>query len=351
MMYICITFDYELFFGNNIGTYDEVLFQPTYALIDALEKMEIPATFFADVCSIPVAKKYHQDEYVVGFQKQIQYMKQHGQDVQLHLHPHWYNSVWEGGRWNFSSSGYRLHEFGESGEINQIIIDGIEYLKKTIFPVDPNYECIAYRAGGFSIQPHEKLITALYDCGIRVDSSVAPHLYTKSEANFYDYRHEIEKLNGCISDKTEWWKDNKAGKNLFEIPIATVDKSPIAFLIRRILAPNTIKISLGPKRGSYITVHHQKESKISSYYKYLKGYNALSMDAYAAKYLYTQTRRFYKKEESDDCVIAIIGHPKLVTDAYIENLMEYINRIKRDSRFEFISIYDAYRLKENNNGT
>lgn len=327
-----------------------MLFQPTYALIEALERKGVSATFFADVCSIPMAEKYHQNEYIVGFQKQIQYMKKHGQDVQLHLHPHWFHAVWDGVQWKFSNRGYRLHEFDKDEAINCIITDGIKYLKDTLLPVDPNYECIAYRAGGFSMQPHEAIITALYDGGIRVDSSVAPQLYTKSEANFYDYRHKIEKMNWHISDTAEWWKDNGEGKNLLEIPIATIDKSPVSFVIRRVLAPDTVKLSLGPKRGSYITINTQKESRIQSYCRYAKGYNTISMDAYTAEYLYMQTKRLYVKKRCDNHVVAIIGHPKLVTNTYIENLCRYIDQIKKDPQFEFISIYDAYRLKENNNG-
>lgn len=297
MMYISITFDYELFFGDNNGTYDEVLFQPTYALIDALEKKGVSATFFADVCSVPVAEKYHQDAYIEGFQKQLQYMKQHGQDVQLHLHPHWYHAVWTGKQWNFSNQGYRLHEFEKKGAVNQIISDGIQYLKNTLLPVDEDYECIAYRAGGFSIQPHERIVAALYDNGIRVDSSVAPQLYTKSEANFYDYRHKLETMNWHISDTADWWKDNRNGKNLIEIPVATIDKSPISFVLRRAFVSDTVKLSLGPKRGSYITIRSQPEGRIRSYYKYVKGYNAISMDAYAAEYLYMQTKRLYAKNQ------------------------------------------------------
>lgn len=45
-MYVSITFDYELFFGENYGTYDEVLYQPTYALIDAFREKGVSAASF-----------------------------------------------------------------------------------------------------------------------------------------------------------------------------------------------------------------------------------------------------------------------------------------------------------------
>lgn len=347
-MYISITFDYELFFGENYGTYDEVLFQPTYALIDALEKKGVSATFFADVCSIPLAEKYHQNTYLDGFRKQIQYMKCHGQDVQLHLHPHWYHSSWNGAQWSFSNVGYRLHDFVVDGTINSIISDGMRFLKETLLPIDEEYECIAYRAGGFCLQPHNAIVAALYDNGIRVDSSVAPQLYIDSNAHFYDYRHRLKAMNWHISDNADWWEDNIDGKHLLEIPVATIDKAPIPFVFRRFFAPDTVKLNLGPKRGTYIAHNTKNESKFRSFYNYVTSYNAISMDAYAAEYLYTQTKRFYTKNKCDDQVVAIIGHPKLVTPMYIDNLCRFIDLINNDSQFEFVSIHDAYLIKEKN---
>lgn len=57
-----------------------------------------------------------------------------------------------------------------------------------------------------------------------------------------------------------------------------------------------------------------------------------------------------QKTRCDNQVVATIGHPKLVTNTYIDNLCRYIDKIKEDPRFEFVSIYDAYRLKEKSNG-
>lgn len=346
MLYLSITFDYELFFGTNHGTYEEILFDYTYRLIDALEKKGVSATFFADVCSIPVSRTYCQYSYIEGFEKQIQYMAKHRQDVQLHLHPHWFYSQWKKGQWEFSNKGYRLHEFKEEGKIHQIIFDGVQYLNDTLRSVNPQYECVAYRAGGFSMQPHEIVVKTLYENGIRVDSSVAPQLVINSQAQVYDYRHPLNKLNWYISDKAEWWEDCREGKCLYEIPVATIDKNPLSFAFKRIVKPDSVKLELGTKRGSYISVHTEPESKWKSYYKYISGYHAISMDAYTASFLYKQVKRLYRKDLGDDQVVAIIGHPKLVTDVYIDNLCRFINMITNDPHFEFITIYDAYIMEK-----
>lgn len=346
MMYLSITFDYELFFGKNFCSYDEILFQPTYELIEALRSKGVSATFFTDVCSIPVSQQYNQKNYIDGFTKQIQYMAQQSQDVQLHIHPHWFHSRWENGEWNFSNKGYRLHEFQDDGRVNIIISDGIKYLIDNIRPVNPQYECIAYRAGGFSLQPHKQIVRALYENGIRVDSSIAPQLSVKSEAISYDYRHTLQKLNWYISEESEWWQDNPKEKSLLEIPIATIDKEPISFAFKRVFKPAQIKLGLGTKRGTYISTQTERNSKLKTYYQFLTGFNAISMDAYAADYLYRQVRRLDKSTKCDEQVVAIIGHPKLVNSTYIDNLCKFIDMIMNDKRYEFISIYDAYRMKE-----
>ncbi len=344
-MYLSLTFDYELFFGENYDSYENVLFYPTYDLIDTLNKRGISATFFADVCSVPIAEKYDQIDYVEGFKKQIQIMSKFGQDVQLHIHPHWYYSKFNKGKWFFSDKGYRLHSFLKNERAQKIISDGIQLLNNIIKPVNPTYECIAYRSGGFSLQPHEKIIELLYDNGIRIDSSIAPNLSAKSKANYYNYKHPLKKLNWNISNTDKWWKDNKSGKYLFEIPIGTINKSPVSFAMKRLLCPQKVKLNLGPKKGSYIPIQLPSRSKIHTYFDYLTGYNAISLDAFSAEYLYYQVKRVYRRSKNKNQVIAIIGHPKLVNNIYLDNMNRFIDMIKRDERFEFISILDAYQMR------
>ena len=52
----------------------------------------------------------------------------------------------------------------------------------------------------------------------------------------------------------------------------------------------------------------------------------------------------YKKDNKTDYIVALIGHPKLIDDRYISNLIKFIELIKYDTRFSFISINEAYRM-------
>lgn len=342
MLKICFTFDYELFFGKNNGTNAEILFEPTDKLIEMLSEEQVTATFFADTCSIEQHMKYGKLDYVNDFVAQIQKMCIMNQDVQLHIHSHWLKSEFVEGEWKYNGESYRLHSFGFNKDSDEsvygIIRRGKEFLESTLRSVKEDYKCIAYRAGGFTLQPHQELVKVLNDNGIRIDSSVAPMLYSEG-VNSYDYVKKDLHENWYISAENEWWENSKSENALLEIPVATENKNPLWFLVKRVLAPNTIKLNLGPKRGSYMNEQAIPRRKVS-YWKYLTCYNAMSLDAYCAEYIYSQLRRYYRKHKCNkkNCVIAIIGHPKLVTDKYVENTRRLIEFIKKDNRFELIGM-------------
>lgn len=352
MLNICLTFDYELFLGKNFGTEEEILFAPTEQILKLLKSEKVSATFFVDICSVIQNEKLGRESYVNAFREQIQKMYREGQDVQLHIHPNWLRSLYKEKEWIFDQESYRLHFFGfdRNGDESAfaIINNSIHYLNNILCEVDKQYQCIAYRAGGFAIQPHKELVKALYDCGIRVDSSIAPHLVSKSNTNFYDYTHKTEQTNWYLSSEHEWWENSEKSRNsLYEIPIATENKNPISFLITRTISPEKIKLHLGRKKGAYINEDSSKGRKNQkvSYWKYLSGYHALSLDAYSADFLYKQLCRYYKKNrcEARDVTAALIGHPKLVTDIYIENMKRLIQMIKSDTRFNLCNINEVYR--------
>lgn len=351
MLYICLTFDYELFLGKNNFTEKEILFAPTARLAQMLSEENVSATFFADICSAIQYQKMGLKEYTEDFQRQLQELYAEGHDVQLHIHPHWLKSSYVDGEWRFDYKNYRIHSFGfENGEKDsayEIIQMGTERLINMLNQVDNQYQCIAYRAGGFALQPHEKLIHALFDAGIRVDSSVAPHLSSDSSTNYYNYERKHIQGNWWVSAAHEWWEDvPQDHKALYEIPIATENKNPFAFGLRRTFQPDTIKISLGQKKGSYVNSEEEKARRINIW-NYLSGYNAISLDAYQADFLYRQVLRYYRDKEcgKKDVYAAVIGHPKLVTDTYVQNAKKFIELIKGNEDIKLMSIIDIYRKK------
>lgn len=351
MINICLTFDYELFFGENYGTFEEVLFAPTDKLINLLVEENVKATFFADVCSIFKSKEFACTSYVDRFEEQICRMKAEGQDVQLHIHSHWLGSEFKDGKWLFDPKKYRIHSLGfensKAENASLIILKGVNYLNEILRTIDNDYSCIAFRAGGYSLQPHKKLVEALCAAGIKVDSSVAYMQQCNTETNRYNYKHDISGVNWYIGSDKEWWENGSTSKfKIYEIPVAAENSNPLFFAIKRCFMPNSIKLNLGEKRGTYIgknTDTHKKRT-INSIVTYLCGYHLLSMDAYKAEFLYKQIKRFAKKNNAkeNECTIALIGHPKLVNDEYINNLRQLLKLISCDKEMQIVGLTEVY---------
>lgn len=225
MLFVCLTFDYELFMQDNNASYDEILFTPTEKIQAMLNEENAKGTFFADVCSAIVHKQCGLTKFSDAFLRQIQSLTKNGHDVQLHLHPSWYRAERRGDMLIPSHDGYRLHEFGFSNSRESaitIINDGIDYLNESLSLIDENYKCIAYRAGGFALQPERKIFEAMVQKGIVIDSSVVPHMKNYA-INGFDFSDVPDCLN--------WWINSEHGlnkvasttnKQIFEVPVATL---------------------------------------------------------------------------------------------------------------------------------
>ena len=348
MLNICLTYDYEIFFGKNNASVQEILFNPTETLLEVLEETGVRGTFFADVCSVTQNKRYKCYDYVEGFEKQLKNIADKGHDVQLHIHPHWLNSVYSDGEWFFDKDTYCIHSLGfdrnKKDNVHQIISDGKKYLESLLADV-MGYECIAYRAGGFVIQPHDKLVKELIGAGIKIDSSIAPMLSVRTNTHKYDFRHKLPNVNWRVSHELPWYEDAVEG-GLYEIPIATERKRILSYVLRRIYDSKKIKLDLGTPKGSYIGEDAKQTSicKLISMVKYIIGYNALSLDAYSYVFLYELLDRYYRRHRCDKIngSVALIGHPKLINREYLENMKKLIDMIKTDGRYQFATITEAY---------
>lgn len=202
MKTIFLTFDYELFFGEDSGSLEKSILKPTNLLLDTLKECKAPATFYIDTIYIEKLLEYNLlDEYEL-VKLQIQRMIKEGHRVELHLHPHWYDAIYipETKRWKFPTyEHYRLHSYDEK-DIEIIFDKSVELLYNIVHEVDSNYKFYSYRAGGWCIQPFDKIKPSLEKHGIFVDSSVAPEMHYDSKAQYFDFRNSPQKSIYKFSD-------------------------------------------------------------------------------------------------------------------------------------------------------
>lgn len=343
MLYICITFDYELYMGKNNVSLEDVLIAPTYELLEMLDKNNVKCTLFADVCCPMVLERQNkQQKLTLAIKKQLQNALIRKHDVQLHIHPHWLKTEYDEGtgELHFNKKYYRLHEFeNESESINDIVKKGVEFLKQTLLPVDSKYQCIAYRAGGFSIQPEKQIIDVLLRNGIKIDSSVAEKCKYLGKNMRYDFGFCNSNHNYYI-DKHWGFKKryNKAKTNcLYEVPIGTCS-IPI---IKNIIAKKYNCEFAEVKRGCGMDISNEISKKRFNLIQRLFGNAAMcTVDFLRWRVLYKYLMFYVKnsKLRKKDIYISIIGHPKGLDQQRICNLETLINELKKRNDVQFVTM-------------
>lgn len=357
MLYISITLDHEIWMGKNYLPLKEVLLDPTYKLVQALEDVNVRATFFTDVC-LPLAFKNNNpscelSSFICDYEKQLKYLAQCRHDIQLHIHPHWYNaSIDKHGCISFNKEFYRLHNYGfsESSErcAYKIISEGINYLNNTIRIENPSYKCIAYRAGGFCVQPEIDLFKALYDNGIRIDSSVAMYGCHKGNDMFYNYKSFEHSsfyvpIDGGFEKKSLFPVKN----SLFEVAVGGYRTIGIKNIICRIN-----KQMNGEIRGCGMPLTPLNSSGLMNTYLFKKLHSIfcvpllMSIDSYDSRSLYIMIKAFAANKDyvNKDVYLSLIGHPKILSRDHFDNIKLLIKKLSIDNNIRFVTMRDIYDI-------
>ena len=341
-IYILFSSDYELYFGENYLSEREVLIEPMEQILKAFEEEGIPMNIFADVASVWRYRSLKiESDYVSLFEDQLQRAIRHGHDVQLHLHPHWMTSKVDGKKWLMDGSKFKLSDIGYGRRENQtlenaeeLILRGKNYLEELLCPIDPSYQCIAFRAGGHGIQPKEnELIRVLLSAGIKIDSTIAPGMFFKSNVNRIDFRKIPSKLNFRLGPQFGLDKEDPLG--LFEIPIAAYSESFFETLLHRWCILRTLIIRLKnrifARKGEFysrgktiqkLRFYHQMTSLAFHPSLFLLEFSGPSVDVHR---LIRGTNKLIKShnKESIDLYFSASCHPKNVFLSTIQAIREF----------------------------
>ena len=225
MRSLVFTLDYELF-GNGSGDVFKHIIEPTDKLLAIANQYGVKLTFFFEVIEYWKLKEEWENGNKMGYdndpieamKNQIRDAYRQGHDIQLHLHPQWVDARWESGKWIVNLDKWRLGGYNGNGEnsIENLFKRGKQTLEGLLKPVNPKYECIALRAGGYNIQPSEVIVRAMKATGIRVDSSIYPGGKEIGLLSNYDYTNiDPEKGYWNVGEKLE----EKGDSQIKEIPI------------------------------------------------------------------------------------------------------------------------------------
>lgn len=348
MLYICASFDYELFMGKNYVPEKKVLIEPTYQLSRMLEKEAVSGCFFADVCCPIQYRKLGYSEFPDQFDTQLRDLISSGHDVQLHIHPNWLKTIKIGNEIEFERKYFRIHNWKTVSEnsIKNIIHEGVKYLYNVIKPVYPDYRCIAYRSGGYCLQPENLLTDILYDEGIRIDSSVCPGMSYSQDGMYYDFKKIL--LNNYFFNVDHGINDNiqhKLSNGLFEVPVGSYKTFPY-----RLIASKLNKtMSTDKERGTGMALSKRPIEKctiIQKIYKIIHTSNMVTFDFYSAESISFMIDRIFKENncKKNNLFISIISHPKSLSDNHIKNMQTAIQQIKKNKNICFVNMKDIAEI-------
>jgi hypothetical protein len=214
---LLFTLDYEIY-GTGAGDPYALMVQPTERLLSLLDAHGARLTIMAEVAEILAFKREPRFAAAAeAIEAQLRSAVARGHDVQLHLHPAWFNGRHDGARWHLDFSEYSLAGL-PAERVSRYLREGKEYLEGLLRPVRPDYRCLAFRAGNWLIQPERDVVAGLESNGFRFDTTVFKHGWGAAGPYVLDYRDAHDELLSWVVDPGDI---NRAASRdgLREIPI------------------------------------------------------------------------------------------------------------------------------------
>lgn len=235
MIGLTLTFDYEIY-ADGTGSIYEHIIKPTEDFLKICESFGAKATLFVDVAELI---KMKQRSLFINEVKEVEYQlrnaHENGHDVQLHIHPWWFNAEFSNGKWSMDynmSTLCHLH----SDTISKYIQSSKQYLIDVLEPCVRKYSCIAFRAGAWSMMPTKNMHNAMVSEGIEIDSSVFKWGKAHTPYMTYDYSDAFSNIypwffsSHNINYKTE---NAKKTSSCIEIPIYSEYQRGFRFLTKK----------------------------------------------------------------------------------------------------------------------
>lgn len=309
-----LTLDYEVFFGPATGTVARSLVEPTDALLALASRHGARLAFFVDAGFIArlraeMGKAARLRREFTEVCRQVERLARAGHEVQLHIHPHWEDSAWQGDGWRMDVSRFALQSFA-AADIADIVRRYTSVLREL---AGPEAAC-AYRAGGWVLQPFAPIRGALLDNGVTIDSTVFPGGHRSGAVQPFDFR--------AAPRKSRWRFDDDP---LVEAPHGAFLEVPIAS--RRLRPDFFWRLALARKAGGGRHRPFGDGRAIPMEGGDLLGKllwpstSVVSMDGYKASFLEAAAADYEARGMED---FVVIGHPKALTPYSLERLDAFL---------------------------
>ncbi|KAF0189887.1 MAG: hypothetical protein FD168_185 [Desulfobulbaceae bacterium] len=317
---LLLSLDYELFFGPRTGTVEHCLIRPTQKVAEIAERHGARLSLFVDVLYLQrLTEEAHRfprlQNDLDAIRKQLVSLKGTGHDIQLHLHPHWLDSSFDGEQWNQVTTRYKLHDFSAAA-MATMVGSAKELLTRLI-----GNTVFAFRAGGWCMQPFAQIAPALLAHSIWLDSTVFAGGISDDKDRWFDFSSAPVKDSWRFSEDPN--HEDPQGQ-FVEVPISAMRVTPLLFwrmVVSRKLLPQTDHQPFGDGSpmvwGNSYFLKRLTSSTIS----------VASMDGFKAGLL---TKAFSDEQATapGKQLFHAMGHPKALTPYSLMQLNKFLAGLK-----------------------
>jgi len=256
------------------------------------------------------------DEEFNLIDSQLKKLVELGHEIQLHIHPHWEDSYLTEQGWVINTERYKLSDFTKA-EINDIV----RRYKAVLCTYQ--HEIFAYRAGGWCIQPFDKLKDAFSKNDIWLDSTIYQNGKNKSKEIDFNF------TNAPKSDQYKFSEnpliEDRNGIFL-EIPITSIKVSPIFYW--KLAYSKLVRSKKHKKFGDGNSVEQSDSQKLRLLSQ--SSYMAASTDGLKATLLDKSIESALTEKRMN---FVSVGHPKSTSSLSLEKINLILNKYSNSCSF------------------
>ncbi len=341
MLNLIFSLDYEIY-GSGSGAFDQLMIEPTRQLLDVFNAHGAKLTIMAEVAEI-LALQRHREFHDVRSKIDMQLREaiSQGHDVQLHLHPAWFNAEYNEGRWNLDQGEYALVYLPKT-KISDYIRRGKEYLELLGKSANPDYRCIAYRGGNWLMQPSANIIESLEAEGFLYETSVFKHGFGRVGQFTMDYRKAHSNIRPWVVDRHDVALASDR-EGLREIPILSRKVLVTSMLTRKRLA-----LHRNTRRGCSDVLPSSNRANDMGSGKAIGRFSPFCAKKFDfCRLTFREMKSFIsyaiKKTQSfeEDTPVVAIGHSTESTDTEcLKRLLDYVGQ---QDQVQWATFFDLYQ--------
>jgi len=218
---ILIEDDWELR-GNGLGNVAHLQYLPLLFLTTVADELGLKITFMVEVLQqLTMCQHAHRDRNLMIqtelWRECVLLMKEHGHDVQLHIHPQWHHAAYEDGcfrlgqDWNIATHDRSARRW--------MIAQCRDYLDDLVKLVDPDHTIHSFKAGSWGLQPSREILEDLGDHGIEIVIGPGWGIRYHSERFHCDYSELQERTFPYYPDYDDICRVSESSEGIVVLPL------------------------------------------------------------------------------------------------------------------------------------